>query len=63
MRHRRLAYWTGATLLGGMLSSVAGLWWLGGELVAPHPATIGQAPADLHAASVRIALNDEQWIS
>lgn len=42
-----------------LLSVIIGLglaWWLGGALVAPHPARVGQAPADLGARSVRIAV-------
>lgn len=62
-RGRRLAIWIAIPLLGGVLSALAGTWWLGGALLAPHPAIIGQAPPDLRAESVRIPLKDGQWVS
>nr|WP_225583808.1 alpha/beta hydrolase [Pseudoxanthomonas sp. PXM02] len=33
---------------------MGGLWWLGGQLLAPRPSVIGAPPADLRAIDVRI---------
>lgn len=56
MRGRRLLLRLGIAAVLLCAAGAAGLWWLGGTLVAPRPAVIGPPPADLHAREVRIAV-------
>lgn len=56
MRGRRLLLRLGIAAVLLCAAGVAGLWWLGGKLVAPRPAVIGPPPADLHARKVDIAV-------
>ena len=56
MRVRRLLIRLGVAVLLLCAAGAAGLWWLGGTLVAPRPAVVGPPPADLDAREVRIAV-------
>lgn len=56
MRGRRLLLRLGIAAVLLCAAGAAGLWWLGGTLVAPRPAVIGSPPADLHAREVRLAV-------
>lgn len=56
MRVRRLLIRLSVAALLLCAAGAAGLWWLGGTLVAPRPAVVGPPPADLHARQVSIAV-------
>ncbi|MBA3929792.1 MAG: alpha/beta hydrolase [Xanthomonas sp.] len=56
MRVRRLLIRLSVAALLLCAAGAAGLWWLGGTLVAPRPAVVGPPPADLHAREVSIAV-------
>lgn len=56
MRVRRLLPRLSVAALLLCAAGAAGLWWLGGTLVAPRPAVVGPPPADLHAREVSIAV-------
>ncbi|WP_163838631.1 alpha/beta hydrolase [Pseudoxanthomonas sacheonensis] len=54
--HKRNAVLKGAALFFVLLglSGLAFSYWVGGQLVAPRPATVGPPPVDLHAEPVLI---------
>lgn len=63
MRRRRLLLRIGIVGLLVFACGLGGVWWLGGQLLAPRPATVGAAPADLHAVDVRIDVPDAAPVS
>jgi len=58
MRRRRLLLRIGIAGLVALAGGLVGVWWLGGQLLAPRPATVGAPPADLHAIDVHIEVPD-----
>lgn len=58
MRGRRLLVRISVVGILLLACGLIGVWWLGGQLLAPRPSVVGAPPADLHAASVRIDVPD-----
>lgn len=58
MRWRRLLLRIGVAGLVALVGGLVGVGWLGGQLLAPRPATVGAPPADLQAIDVRIEVAD-----